>query len=61
MASFEIFKVEKNFWYWHLIGDNGEIMCQSEPYSTKQHAERAVGRFKEVVPNAETVIYEDEE
>lgn len=56
MATFEIFKAEdtmRPLWFWHLIGDNGEIMSQSEAYTTKQHAERAVERFKAIVPDAE--------
>jgi uncharacterized protein YegP (UPF0339 family) len=59
MAKFEIFKSDKmmrNLWFWHLVGDNGEIMAQSEGYITKQHAKQAADRFKELAPQADIVV-----
>ncbi len=36
---------ETGGWYWRLRSRNGEIVCQSEGYSTKQGAKRAARRL----------------
>ena len=39
--KFEVFKgasAVKDEWFWHLKAANGEIVCQSEGYVSKQNA-----------------------
>lgn len=43
-AEFEVFRGAnqgaKRFWYWRLRAANGEIVAQSEGYSTERDAQR---------------------
>lgn len=49
---FEIFyTLGKGFW-WHLKADNGEILCHSEMYTSKQGAQTGIAAVKKVAPNA---------
>ncbi len=54
-AKFKIFKGRK-FWYWHLTAKNGEIVCQSEGYATKQMATKTVKKIQSIAAGAE-IIY----
>lgn len=40
-----IFKGTNGQWYWHIKGRNGEIVCQSEGYTRRASAKRAVWNF----------------
>jgi uncharacterized protein YegP (UPF0339 family) len=40
-------------WYWNLRGSNGEIVAQSEGYSTRSSAIRATRRLLKIVSEAE--------
>lgn len=51
-SHYEIIKGDDNQFYWHLVAGNGEIAAQSEGYTTKASARRAVIRFKEMAKNA---------
>lgn len=52
MASFEIFKSRDYQYVWHLKADNGEILCYSETYTTKQSAEGGIAAVKRIAPSA---------
>lgn len=41
-----------NGYYWRLKGGNGEILCHSEVYTTKQSAERGADTAKRIAPTA---------
>lgn len=61
--EYQIFESEyegRKLWFWHLVGGNGEIMCASEGYTTKQHAERSVERFKTVAADAKVADFTEE-
>jgi len=48
----EVFEGEsddKIAWYFHVVGGNGEIVCQSESYSSKQHAEDGLNALTAIV------------
>jgi hypothetical protein len=38
----EPFEGKDGQWYWHLKAVGGEIVSQSEGYSTKEHAEEGI-------------------
>lgn len=54
MVRFIIFrsKVNRNY-YWHLKGNNNEIMAQSEGYVTRYGAKRGARRFAKLATKAE--------
>lgn len=43
-------------WYWRFVAANGEIMAQSEGYTRKGNAEKAVQRLKRSAAGARTVV-----
>jgi len=45
-ARFEVFRGEDGQWYFRVVGGNGEIMSQSEGYTTRSNARRAVATFR---------------
>lgn len=53
---FEIYQDERSLWRFRLVGNNNEIVAQSEAYKSKSNARRAVKRIKEAVPNAEVFV-----
>lgn len=54
MARFVVFKSPNNKqFYWHLKGDNNEILAQSEGYVTRYGAKRGAKRFAKLAVNAE--------
>ena len=55
MAKFEIFKGKDGKFYFHLKSSNGEIIAQSQGYSSKQHAESGVAAVQDLAPTAELV------
>lgn len=46
---FEYFKATNDNWYWRLKAANGEIIAQSEGYTTKANALHAIGLVKAAV------------
>jgi uncharacterized protein YegP (UPF0339 family) len=46
MAKFVIFRGTDFKYYWHLKAPNGEIICQSEGYNSKQGAVNGVDACK---------------
>lgn len=41
-------------YFWRLKADNGETLCHSEVYTTKQAAREGIASCKRVAPNADT-------
>ena len=48
---FEIHKRNGQYW-WRLKGSNGEILCHSEMYTTKQSAQNGISAAKRAAPDA---------
>lgn len=44
--KFEIKQSKNGKFYWRLVGKNGEKICHSQQYTTKQSALRTVARIK---------------
>jgi uncharacterized protein YegP (UPF0339 family) len=56
MAHFKIFKSEKNKqFYFNFIGNNGQVMLQSEGYTRKSNAKKAITAIKKGVLTAITI------
>ncbi len=59
MEKFEFWQSEKdNQWYFHLVAPNGEIVAQSQRYSSKDNCINGINAVKEYAKTA--VIYERE-
>jgi uncharacterized protein YegP (UPF0339 family) len=56
MAKYEIY--EADGWRWQLIDDNGEPVANSEPYTTRESAERGARNIQATAPNADIVLRE---
>lgn len=56
MAHFNVFKGKNKQWYWHFVGNNGEIMSQSEGYRTRYGARRGAKRFSFYAARAEIIF-----
>ena len=52
MAKFVIFRGRDGQFYWHLKAPNGEIICQSEGYASKQGAQNGIVACKKYAPTA---------
>ncbi|MBX3578521.1 MAG: YegP family protein [Rhizobiaceae bacterium] len=50
---FEIFKAKTGGYFWHLKGNNGEILCHSEVLTTKQSAHDGIAAVKRIAPTAQ--------
>ena len=48
---FEILRANTGF-YWRLKATNGEILCHSEVYTTKQAAQNGIAAVKAIAPSA---------
>lgn len=48
---FEINRANGGY-YWRLKATNGEILCHSEVYSTKQGAQNGIAAVKRLAPSA---------
>ncbi len=46
---FNIFKGRDGYFYWHLRADNGEIIAQSEGYTSEQSARNGAEAVVRVV------------
>ncbi len=40
MANYEVFEDKAGEWRWRLVANNGEVVAQSEGYTTKESALR---------------------
>lgn len=49
---FEIFRANGGGYYWHLKATNGEKLCHSEVYTTKQSAQAGIEAVKRLAPIA---------
>ncbi len=54
-AKFEIKKAADGQYHFVLKAPNGEIICQSERYTTKQSAQNGVESIRTNAPSAELV------
>ena len=52
MAKFVIFRGRDGQYYWHLKALNGEKICHSEGYASKQGAQTGVAACKKYAPTA---------
>ncbi len=51
-AEFEIFRGSDNQYRWHFQAANGEIVAQSEGYTTKQSCQNGIESLKDDAPDA---------
>ncbi|WP_371929543.1 YegP family protein [Phyllobacterium sp. 21LDTY02-6] len=51
---FEIMRATGGY-YWRLKASNGETICHSEVYTTKQSAEGGVSAAKRIIPTASVI------
>lgn len=49
---FEIFYTPGRGFWWHLKAGNGEILCHSEMYASKQGAQTGIAAVKKIAPIA---------
>lgn len=56
IPKIEVFKGKNAKWYWHLRAANGEIVCNSEAYETKQKASQTAYRLEEMVSKAAFIV-----
>lgn len=50
---FEVLRTATGYW-WRLKADNGEILCHSEVYTSKQSALNGIIAVKRISPTAGT-------
>jgi len=51
---FEILRATSGGYYWRLKAANGEVLCHSEVYTTKQSAQVGIEAVKRLAPGAPT-------
>jgi uncharacterized protein YegP (UPF0339 family) len=51
-SMFEILRANNGGYYWHLKANNGETLCHSEVYTTKQAAQTGIEAARRVAPAA---------
>lgn len=51
-AMFEIWRANGGGYYWTLKASNGEKLCHSEVYTTKQSAHNGIAAVKRIAPIA---------
>ena len=49
---FEIFRAQSGGYFWHLKAANGEKLCHSEVYTTKQGAQNGIEAVKRIASTA---------
>jgi uncharacterized protein YegP (UPF0339 family) len=49
---FEILRANAGGYFWRLKGANGETLCHSEVYTSKQSAEAGIASAKRIAPTA---------
>jgi uncharacterized protein YegP (UPF0339 family) len=55
MIHFEIYLGNDKLWHWRLKASNGQIVCWSEGYSSKQNAEDSVAWVRLHASSAQTI------
>lgn len=50
--KFQIFKGKDNQFYFRLRAENGEVICGSEGYTTKQNCKKGIDAIKKVANGA---------
>jgi uncharacterized protein YegP (UPF0339 family) len=53
MKNIEIFQSNGGQWYFHIKGDNGEIIAQSEAYTREADAEEGLKTLQRVLAESE--------
>ena len=53
--KFEVYKNRKDQWYWHFKAPNGQLMQQSEGYTRKANALKAIKSIQRNAADAESV------
>jgi len=53
MKNIEIFQSNGGQWYFHIKGDNGEIIAQSEGYTREADAEEGLKTLQRVLAESE--------
>jgi uncharacterized protein YegP (UPF0339 family) len=53
---FEIFRANGGGYIWYLRATNGEKLCHSEVYTTKQSAQASIEAVKRIAPS--TPVYD---
>jgi uncharacterized protein YegP (UPF0339 family) len=51
---FEILRASAGGYFWRLKGTNGETLCHSEVYTSKQSAQGGIAAVKRIAPIAQT-------
>jgi hypothetical protein len=51
---FEIFRSTTGGFYWRLKASNGEVLCHSEVYISKQSAQNGINAVKHIAAAAPT-------
>jgi uncharacterized protein YegP (UPF0339 family) len=49
---FEIHRASGGGFFWRLKAENGELLCHSEVYTTKQAAQNGIVAAKRIAPTA---------
>lgn len=49
---FEIHRAQGGGYFWRLKAANGETLCHSEVYTTKQSAQDGIAAVKRIAPTA---------
>ncbi len=49
---FEILRANAGGYFWRLKGANGETLCHSEVYTSKQSAQVGIDAVKRIAPSA---------
>ena len=49
---FEVFRATSGGFCWRLKASNGEILCHSEVYTSKQSAVNGINAVKSIAPTA---------
>ena len=53
MKNIEIFQSNGGQWYFHVKGDNGEILAQSEVYTREADAEEGLKTLQRILAESE--------
>ncbi len=55
MSKFKILQNAKGEYYWKFVANNGEPICWTEAYASKESAMHAIDLVKADAPHAEVV------
>ncbi len=54
-AKIEIRKSTNGQFYWRYVATNGEVLCTSETYMSKQGAQNGIQSLRDSISRAETI------